>query len=61
LGTIYKKQGREESARKMFYNVKELLTSCAPNDSIIEGEDISIGQILSATEKEISVLEGKTS
>lgn len=57
LGTIYKKQGRKELAKKMFYNVKELLTNCNLNDRVIKGEDISIGQILSTTEKEIKNLD----
>jgi len=61
LGTIYKKQGRGELARKMFHNVKELLINCNLNDKVIEGEDISVGQLLSAAEKEINVIGEKTS
>lgn len=60
LGTIYKKQEKTELTRKMFYNVKELLTDRDPSDMIVEGEDISVGQILSTTEKEISILEEET-
>jgi chemotaxis protein methyltransferase CheR len=59
LGIIYKKQGKTALAIKMFANVKELLTGCNPHDNIIEGEDISVGQILSVAEKGLAVLEGK--
>ena len=55
LGTIYKKHRKTELARKMFHNVKELLTNCNLDDKIADGEDISVGQILNATEKEINI------
>jgi len=57
LGTIYKKQRKRELARKMFHNVKELLTHRNLNDKVVEGEDISVGQLLTTAEKEISILE----
>lgn len=61
LGTIYKKQGKSELASKMFNNVKELLTNRDLNDKVVEWEDISVGQLLNTTEKEINILEEKTS
>jgi len=61
LGTIYKKQGKRELARKMFHNVKELLTDRNLNDKVLEWEDISVGQLLTTTEKEISILEERAS
>ena len=56
LGTIYKNRGKTAWARKMFHNVKELLTDRNLNDKVIEGEDISVGQILNVAEKEITLL-----
>ena len=60
LGAIYKKQEKRVLAIKMFSNVKEILTGCDPYDKIIEGEDISVGQMLSVAENGLAVLEGKS-
>jgi chemotaxis protein methyltransferase CheR len=61
LGNIYKKQGKTKLAKKMFHNVKELLADCNLNNKVIEGEDISVGQILNAIENGTNGLEGKNS
>jgi chemotaxis protein methyltransferase CheR len=56
LGTIYKKQGKKEFCKKMFSNVRELLLNRNLNDKIVEGEDISVGQILATVETELTTL-----